>query len=214
MPQPAGTNTLQDVITFVKKQFGDEAAIQIDDGDIARWTNMAMLEIVSKSTLVLEAVSTSLGVVGQTEYSYPADIISVYSVTYGNKILSATGYEQYIEAIGENAGQLGNPQYWAHWANNFYIWPIPNVARTMTIRYSKHPATVSGASDPIELPSRYYPRITDYVLSKAQELDEDFAASAASRSLFEQKMAELDNAPDSMYGQNHVIDDIDSWKVW
>src|SRR5690242_18144727 len=210
MPQAVGTKTLANVATYVKAQFGDTAGVQIDDADIARWTNAAMLEIVTKSPLTLEAKSTLTGAVGLFEYEYPPGIIQAYSVMYGERILVGVSFELWAEKTGPDfAATTGEPRYWTHWGNNFQIWPIPTVAETVTIFYTKVPNAVSSLGDLLELPDHYFPRVTDYVMSKAQELDEDYTASQNSRQLFEDKLREMGNKSDSMDGRYHIIDDQD-----
>ena len=41
------TKTVSDIATDVKRTFGDEAGVQVNDTDIARWINSAQIEIVS-----------------------------------------------------------------------------------------------------------------------------------------------------------------------
>lgn len=41
------TKTFQNLLTEVKRLFGDESGVQLEDADIQRWANEAQMEIVN-----------------------------------------------------------------------------------------------------------------------------------------------------------------------
>lgn len=210
MSQNTGTKTLQDVIDWTVMQFGDSAGVQIDVTKMTRWANMAVLEVVNKSPDTYKGKAYTPGGINTQTYTFPANVIELFSVWYGDKILSPIQFELIADAI-HNVDAKGEPQYWSQWANEFQLWPIPNVARTITLFYSARPPELTSLADKMPLPDRYFPMICTYVMSKAQELDEDYAASSASRQVFEDKLKEISHAPEKAAGSYAVMDDPDWW---
>jgi hypothetical protein len=207
MPLGTATKTLGDVITYTKRQFGDESGVQITDSDITRWTNQACVEIVSKNP-VIQATATQNSVKGQQTYAIPPDLIQIESIMYNGVILEPRNFEGIREELGSaNATQQGSPDYWYTWAEQIYLWPIPDTVSLITVNYSKMPVTVSSPADLLGLPNRFFDRVCEYVCSKAYELDEDWPAHQAQRQNFESNLVELNNATTSMIGSYFVARD-------
>lgn len=212
MPQSVSTRTVGDVVTWVTEQFGDVASVQIDVTKIIRWINMAILEIVTKDPKANRVKLTQSSVANQQEYTYPALTMSVFSIKWDNTLLSQVSFEGIQDTLGaEYVNTTGDPMYWSEWGNGFLLWPKPTTVKTISLYCTAKPADVTTSADVIPLSDRYYPRITDFVMSKAQELDEDFQAAAATRNLFEDKLREGANAPDQGVGQNAILDDPDDY---
>lgn len=208
MATPASTKTLMDVVTWVQRQFGDESGVQITQSDITRWTNQAQMEIVNKNP-VIQATAITAAIVGTQTYSIPPDMIQIESVMFDGNILQPNNFEGIREQLGVDNALSGIPTYWYMWANQIYLWPIPNVVKNISVNYSKQPVAVVGLGDLLGLPNRYFDRICEYVLSKCYELDEDWPANTATRKQFEDKLAEITNSDRNMIGSFFVAIDTD-----
>lgn len=207
MPLGTPTRTLSDVITNTKRQFGDESGVQITDADITRWTNDAQMEIVSKNPII-QATATSSSVKGQQKYPVPPDLIQLESVMFDGNVLQPRHYERMRSELGNaNGTQQGLPMFWYTWADEIYLWPIPDTVKNISVNYSKAPKIVSSPSDLLGLPDRYFDRICEYVNSKAYELDEDWQAHQTQRQSFEDKLLELTNSDKNMIGEDFVATD-------
>jgi len=207
MPLGTTTKTLGDVITQVKRQFGDESGVQITDVDITRWVNQGQMEIVNKNPMI-QATASQSTIVKQQTYPVPPDIIQIESVMYDGCILQPRNFEGIRAELGSaNSTQQGTPEFWYTWADLIYLWPVPDTVKSITVNYSKTPKVVSSPSDTLGVPDRYFDRVCEYVLSKAYELDEDWSANANQRQSFEDKLLEDTNAQTNMIGEFFVATD-------
>lgn len=207
---PLGTpyHTLSDIIINTKRQFGDESGVQITDADITRWANAAQMEIVSKNPMI-QAKAVQVAVPSQQTYSVPPNLIQIESVMYDGNILEPRNFEGVRTELGNENTGTGVPCLWYTWANELYLWPVPNSALAIQVNYSATPTVMVSANDLISVPDRYFDRICEYVNSKAYELDEDWTANANQRQNFEDKLMEANNAQVSMNGAYFVATDPD-----
>lgn len=178
---------VSDIKTRVKRQFGDEAQVQITDSDIIRWINDGQRYVVTNNDGVLEKLVTANVVANQQEYTLPSDYLIIRSV----KILYPDGaYYKLEPSTMQNfdnllAGWENTKSYYGlsttyHiYAGKFRVLPVPSVAITAgwQIYYSRYPVDVVSDSDTIDLPLPYHNLIVDYCLQQAYELDEDWEAS-------------------------------------
>jgi hypothetical protein len=173
---------LGDIKIRIKRQFGDESGVQVTDDDIIRWTNDAMREIAQANDL-LETISTTPSVMGQAEYTLPADILTLRAIRYGEKKLEgmslAAADERITKYQNPDAVETGGPEFFWIWANRFTLYPAPdaNDSDNIKVYYTRLPVDVAVDTDIPELHIKYHPRIVEYVLQQAYEMDEDWAAS-------------------------------------
>lgn len=204
MVAPIATKTVGNMITDIKRQFGDEAGVQITDADIIRWINEGSMEIISKNP-IKEATASTTTVVGTKNYNMPTDIIKMIGVEYDNTFLTATSMEGMKEQAGSFQTTQGVPQFWYMFANVIYLWPVPSAAKTLVIYYVQAPTGVTNSADLLPIPDRYYGRLRDFCMQRAAELDEDQASAMAQRKLFEDKLNEMTNAEHEQQGAFHVV---------
>lgn len=201
MPQPLGTRTVGDVSSWVTEQFGDIANVQIDTNKIVRWTNMAILEICTRDPKAYQSKATQQSIIDQNEYTYPTGMLHAVMIKFGNDVMEQIGHERVQFALGDAfTNEKGTPAYWSHFANSFYLWPVPDSVKTITLYGTAKAADVTGLGDLLPLSDRFFPRICEYVLACAQELDEDYEAAAAKRTQFEDMIKLGQNSEDAMRG--------------
>lgn len=189
---------VSEIATRVKRAFGDEAGVQIDDNDIIRWINDAMREICSTQN-ILETSATTSVVAGTDTYGLPNDVQTLISIWYnGYKLepMTMREAEEYIMKIGDTSAQpSSDPEIVWIWAETMHLWPIPNASITggLKIFYSRFPIPVTTINDTPELDVKYHNIIVDYCLQKAYELDEDWQASQTKASQVEGSLSSLQN---------------------
>lgn len=185
------TRTVAEVMTAVKRQFGDESGVQLEDADIIRWVNDAQDVIVAK-TKVLKAKSTTPSVPGQTAYTFPSENIhQVESLHYdGMRILnmSFAEAEEYVFSADPTQAMSGFPSIWYEWAGSFTLWPTPDDVKSIDLYYTKRPARVTSSSDVLSVPDKFYQQVIQYVLQNAYEMDEDLANAQAKGQQFDQNI--------------------------
>lgn len=193
---------VSDVATTVKRQFGDEAGVQITDSDIIRWINEGQTEI-SNVLKPIKAKSVGASVAGQKDYLFPTDkIVQVESIHYDGRKIPNVAFpvaEEYI--IGTDPSlTTGIPTFWYEWAGVFSLWPIPDAVKSIELYYTKTPDTVTAVGDLLGVPDKHYESLVFYVMAKAYELDEEFEASAQQRQLFQNRI--LDQHDEERTAQN------------
>jgi hypothetical protein len=208
MPQPLGTKTVGDVITWVTEQFGDVANVQIDSPKIIRWINMAVLEIITRDPKAYQGRYVQNSVIGTGEYDYPTGLIHATTVKYDSTILKTIAFEE-IQRQTEDAfsTEQGVPVYWSHQANMFQLWPVPDAVKVITVYGTAKPANVTVAADLLPLSDKFFPRICEYVEGCARELDEDYEGSVAKFTRFEDMVKLGQNSGDAMLGTYPVMRD-------
>jgi chlorite dismutase len=73
---------VSDVVTRVRRTFGDEAAVQVQDADIIRWINDGQIEIVKNNDAALQKTAFINLVAGQASYTLPTDMLLLRSLRY------------------------------------------------------------------------------------------------------------------------------------
>lgn len=196
------TKTGADVAVEVKRLFGDEDGVQIDDADILRWVNDAQRDIVATNPVLQKRVTRNV-VAGTAEYAYPPERIQyIQAILFKGVPLDGLSYPEAQEYIQSNriSGQEGpEPQVWYQWAQNIVIWPTPtqSVANGLTMDYIEIPNELASLADLLSLPDRYFNTIVDTVMMKAHLLDEDLPAADFARMRYSEglsKLSEQENA--------------------
>lgn len=178
-----------DVIAAVKRQFGDEAGIQVTDSDILRWINEAQREILVVNKTFKATAVTDL-TAGTYEYTFPDEpIVDIQSIWVGGKRLeykSFPEFEEYIVAGDPQRITTGVPEVWTEWAGSFIFWPTPDVDTVggIKIHFTKGATDVTDANSTLSVPDLYLNRVIEYCLAQAYELDEDFQSSQVKMSQF------------------------------
>ena len=192
------TYTVQDVLTEIKRTFGDEAGVQITDADIYRWIDRGQIELFS-SLEVKKAVSNTNLIAGQSSYDISAlKILKIHSIRVKGlpaSFVTFQEFEKYIVPSDPQNTASGTPCLWTEWAGSIQIYPTPDTGYTggLTIYYLPAPAKVVNTTDVLSIPDSYYNKLIDYVLSKAYELDEDPQNSQFKLTQFQQGVSELAN---------------------
>lgn len=188
------TRLVSEVMTAVKRQFGDESGVQLENTDILRWINDAQDVIVAK-TKVLKAKSSITATPGQAAYTFPSDNIhQVESLHYNGYRIPNMAFpeaEEYIFAADPDQIALGNPALWYEWAGTFTFWPAPGEDKIIDLYYTQRPTPVTQTSDVLSVPDKYYQDVVRYVLQQAYEMDEDLGNAQAKGQQFEQSMGEF-----------------------
>lgn len=188
-----------DIANRVKRQFGDQAGIQITDTDIIRWINDAQEDIANDNQGLLEATGVADIVSGQQDYSLPADFSMLRSLQYNGvhlQKLSFNEFNEYIDGFKKTNPPLygnGIPDSFMVWNNTVTMFPTPNqsIVGGLTIYYIRHPTQIASFSDAITVPVQYHSAIVDFVLQKAYELDEDMQKANVKKGEFDQRVMKM-----------------------
>lgn len=203
---------LGDVKIRVKRQFGDEAGVQITDDDITRWVNDAQRDVVMNNEDILQQIDTLDILQGVQAYSIPTTFLIVLSLSYKSAdMLSYTKLEGrslqqfdiFVDGWDGNQFGFGFPAIYTIFGGEIKLFPIPdsNITDGLKIYGSRRPVDVDSDNDIIDLPIEYHNAVVDFCLSKAYELDEDWNASVAKASQAQQNLR-LNRARDDWRNQD------------
>lgn len=190
---------VQDVITRVRRVFGDEAAVQVTDDDIKRWINDGQIQIVKHNDAALQATDFINIVANQSTYALSSNVMILRSLRYklpGMLSFSALKYKNMqefddsVDGWDGSAYTTGSPQFFTKYENNVVLFPTPNQSMTAGLKmlYNQTPPDVSDLSDPLSLPLIYHNTIVNYCLWQASLLDEDHEPALMFKAGFQEDM--------------------------
>lgn len=188
------TRTVTDIITSVKRQFGDESGVQINDADIIRWVNDGQREIVDQNTTVNQKLAKTDVISGQNSYPLSSDpnltnISRITSVRFNGTLLRAlTVQEAENYAVGD--GNTGDPTAWFEEEGNLILYPSPSTSYPLglTFRFTALPTKVTANTDALTIPDSYYTALVQYCLGQAYELDENAQMAQMKQTQFEKTL--------------------------
>lgn len=185
---------LGEIITRVQRQFGDDVQAQITKEDIVRWVNDACLEIVTQNDTAEGYLGNTPVKAGVPEYKLPPDLIRIRSVRVNGMKLAPSTYEQLCDIDPDIGTTTGIPHsYWVY-GNALLLYPTPSDALgNVDILYVKSPdiLTIDMMERVPDVPLQYHPRIVEYCIAQAAELDDNIAQYQIKMGQFKQSISEL-----------------------
>lgn len=165
---------VSEIATRTKRQFGDESGAQIDDTDIIRWINDAMVDIAINNDLLQVSAYTAT-VAGTQKYTVPTNLLILRSVKWKGQKLQPISMEDADTLMVAADPQGGTPSTFWQFARQIYLYPVPdsNGTSDLSLFYTKQPTNVTLTSDTPELPVQYHPRLVEYCIAQAAESDDN-----------------------------------------
>lgn len=182
------TKTVADVMRVVKRQFGDESGVQLEDADIFGWIDDAQTRI-NLDSKVLKAKSSQAATPGTGSYTFPAmNILSIDSIHYEGRRVPNMSFAQAEETVSQAdpAGTLtsNEPTLWYEWGGTFTFFPVPDSAGTIEVFYTVKPTAIVDETSDLSLPDDFFMDVVNYVLLQAYEMDEDWEARGVKEQQF------------------------------
>jgi hypothetical protein len=194
MPIRPSTRTFSDLKFMVKRAFGDESGVQLEDADILRWANEATQNIAVVNRL-LRKKGTAPTVLGTHDYLFPNENIAQINSLHLNGLRLSPVEFQDAEVTFLASDPLheavGTPLYWWFWGDTVTLWPSPDDVGTLTLYYTRNPIMLTGSDlETLDVPDKHYQTVVDYVLWRAYEMDEDWQAAQAKEGQYRGSLAE------------------------
>ena len=210
MPVERISKTANDVITAVKRQFGDTSGTQVNNAHIFAWINDAQREIVKENPEIRQDM-VQINVTAGTS-TYPLlenipDMMVVHSLHYRGQILRNMSFVEAQEYIIRGAltdPLTAEPTLWYEYAGTINLWPVPSItyALGLTVFYSSAPTEVDAVGDLLQVPDAYFNAVVSYCMWKAYEMDDNFSSAEAMMRQFGEAVVRLSNrqqAQDNRY---------------
>jgi hypothetical protein len=202
---------VQDVITRLQRQFGDEASVQVTPADVIRWINDCQREVVMQHENLFQATGTIDTVAGTNVYPLPTDAISIQLLEGRDTVDSSYFQLRYLspEALAQEvpdySASSGTPVFYTRGAaeGNLTLIPTPDSSITGGIRlqYSRYSQDVSSATDALDLPEYYHQVVLEFCLMKAYEMDENWEA-ADRKAQYVQSTVDFNNNREGWFGHS------------
>lgn len=194
----------QDVITRIRRTFGDEAAVQIQDADILRWINDGQIEIVKNNEAALQKTGYVDLVAGTSQYALPTDLLILRTLRYKYTTMSSyivlkyRNMQQFDESIDSWDGSLygtGSPVIFTLFEGKVTLFPTPDQSAIagLKVLYNQKPSDVTFITDNLYVPVIYHNTIVNYCMWQASLLDQDHEPAMMYRNTFQQDMQLVNN---------------------
>lgn len=126
------------------------------------------------------------------------DIDEIHSVQLddGTTLLWA-GQDDSEALFNQGYAGTGTPYQYSVWANALYLWPVPQVAQTVTVRGYRVPLDFVAGGYPgatPDLPTEFHSLIARYALASSYEQQEDPEMAALHKAHFEDELMSKWNA--------------------
>jgi hypothetical protein len=197
MPAEEFNYTGNDLSFRVRSQFGDQSGAQLGDPAILSWINDGQREIVNSNPILRATKITNL-VGGQQDYSFPDDkvlaIEAVYVSGYPIQNISPQAAREYIIALDPTSIiNAERPEVWYERAGVITFYPVPSVSipNAIKLEYVKNPTPLTLLTQTLSIPDRYFNELTNYVISQALEMDENYSAAAYKLTQFREGLDRL-----------------------
>jgi hypothetical protein len=193
---------VQDIITRVRRTFGDEAAVQVSDEDVLRWINDAQIEIIKRNDGALQKTNLINLVANQSQYTLPTDLMVLRSLRYKfSDMLSFTAlryknmqqFDETLDGWDGTSYNAGHPVFFTMFEGFAILFPTPEVSVTggLKVLYNQKPLDVVDLTDELALPLIYHNTVVKYCLWQASLLDEDHEPAMMYRGDFDSDMGLL-----------------------
>lgn len=199
MPVERISKTANDVVTAVKRQFGDTSGTQVNNAHIFAWINDAQREIVKENPEIRQEmvqINVTAGVSTYPLLTNIPDMMVVHSIHYDGQILRNLTFLEAQEYIIRGGTQAeGEPLIWYEYAGTVNLWPKPQTTKTLglTVFYSSAPSDVNAVGAVLEVPDAYFNSVVSYCMWKAYEMDDNFASAEVMMRQFGESVARLAN---------------------
>lgn len=153
-----------DAVTVIKRDFGDEYGIIINNADIYAWIYAAELDIIRNTGTHEDTVT-----VGQGSFPYAVpDNVNIKRISVDGRALIPITREE-LDLIGTADNLSGGPTYWFKANGQINLWPYESSSQNLKITYSKTPTLFTGdpEDNTFTVPDAYHDDIITFVLARA-----------------------------------------------
>lgn len=152
------------------------------------WLNEGLSRVARRVRIPqLEAAMSVATVAGTAEFALPANLIRVRTLRIP---ADADPLEQLdLEQLDHLTAERGRPRSFALAGQNVRLYPTPDRAYALELRYWADPATLAAAGDVPAIPDDYADLLVTYALWKGYRMEDDFQAAAFYRQEFTDELA-------------------------
>lgn len=165
------------LIARVKNVFGDSNNVLLSDAMILDWINEASLEIARevRYKITRDPSNTASDFIAGVDFG---DALLINKVFYGSEPLALIDNET-PDRMGTSVFEPQVPRAYYLEGTKLYLWPVPanTDSTTITVVYAAAPTVLTDPGTAIDCPTKFHNDIANYVLSKANERNENWRAA-------------------------------------
>jgi len=164
---------VETVLRRVKRQFGDEYDVVINDDDIYGWIYEAEMDII-RNTGSNEQTMT------QSSTAFPLDIpanVNITRILINGSPLSYLS-QNVLDDQGFNFNAVGGRSSWYKVGTKVHLYPSDTLITNVDIHYTKTPVMMQGlpAANLFTVPERYRTDVIQFCIAKAHNKNRNFQA--------------------------------------
>lgn len=151
--------TLGDICTRATTRIGRRADISLSDCTF--WANQAIQDVaLATEQALLEKITVSSTTSGENRVELPADVYQLINLSYltdsggagSGRTLVRTS-ESEVDAVGFLPG--ARPTHYVLYENDLELWPSPNSAYSIQMRYRAYTSDLTNVADVPSLDTEY-----------------------------------------------------------
>lgn len=130
--------------------------LQINETTAAFWTDAEIYSYMWEAECILagklglfQAVTAHTTVTDTSAYTFPDSMLRLSRLTYDGKKLKKGDFTDRDYLDGTNYGstlQSGKPEIYVEWAQQAYLYPVPDAAATLRWFFLKAPSEITAAA--------------------------------------------------------------------
>ena len=189
--------TCSDIISQITARLKDAS---ISNGTLLQFINDANREVCNRYQWDFLQETTTFDTVASTNQYALSSIASDLQKLVSLRITSPTDSEQWLtpltaeqfdryNATPANDSE-GVPTYYYLWENVVYVYPTPDDAYTISVRYIKTPTTLESADQP-DIPEEFQEVVMLGALYRAMQTNDNFDQSVVIKSQFDTQVVDM-----------------------
>lgn len=169
-------------------------------GRVKRWLNDGLRRLQRRLEIGdNQSEATIDAAIGVSSYPLPADFVRIAreDTSGGLRVVLAGGADAPVREVtlGEidarDETERGQPVFFALTAASLVVWPTPDAAVTLKLRYWSGPPTMVADTDVPDLPDEFAELLVSYALARAYKSEDDFEASAFHQQEWERDLVRM-----------------------
>lgn len=182
--------------TRCKSRFTDANQVVVDDAGWLGYLNDAYADVIAASPLwpFLRGSTSSLTfTAGVQTVALPTDVFRVsrvYDLTNQYRLRALQGNNGALRKYPQQ-DETGTPRDYEIFGTSLIVYPIPDAAVTLQVRYWKPPADLASGSDVPAFPSQYHRALVEGALMAAYVDDGNLDQAAAYKARYDGILVKL-----------------------
>jgi len=189
--------TANDIIGRVQTRLKDSS---VSTTSLLQFLNDANREVCNRYMLDFMQSSTTFNTVASTASYALSTVAADLQQLTSLRITSPDNYERWLQPMtaeefdrfiqDPTSESEGAPSKYYLWDNTVYLYPIPNDAYTVAVRYIKTPTTVASDDQP-DIPEEYQEILTLGTLYRAMQINDNFDQALVIKNQFDTQVVDM-----------------------